>query len=284
MQSWDDLRYAHAVGVHGSLANAGRALRVDATTVGRRVTALEEALGVVLFIRSGNGWLPTEAGQQVLRAADQAAAAVLIADRVAETTSTPRGIVRVTAIEEVAARMIVPVLPAITLAYPEISVHVVCTTRKLDLGTGEADIAVRLGRPNHVDLIARRLITLRERFYAAPSWLAARGIAAEDLRSLADVPLLQIGGRNIDIYDNLGTPREVTVSNSTQVIVGAVQAGTGVALLPDLVARECGLVALPSLPSLEELPIWLVTHRDLGRVPRVRAVFDAIGAHADSRK
>lgn len=281
MLGWDDLRFARAVAQHGTLAGAARALKVDATTVGRRVAALEEALGVPVFVRAPSGWRPTEAGERVLEAAEQAAVAIGQAERIAEEGLAPRGIVRITAMESVASLLLAPVLPDFVMKYPDIRVDVVSTERTLVLGQ-EADIALRIGRPTSGDLIARRLATVRERLYASAGWLEERGLAAEDIRSLDGLPVLSVGGRPWDPLEGLGAYREVLRSNSVTVVAQAVRRGVGIALLPNLVARDLGLVPLRSLPSREELPLWLVTHRDLARIPRVRVLFDAIAGSASS--
>lgn len=280
MLAWDDLRFARAVAQHGTLAGAARALRVDATTVGRRVAALEHVLGVPVFVRAPSGWRPTEAGERVLEAAELAATAIGQAERIAEEGLAPRGIVRVTAMESVASMLLAPILPSFVMKYPDIRVDVVSTERTLVLGQ-EADIALRIGRPTRGDLIARRLATVRERLYASVGWLAARGLEANDVRSLEGLPVLSVGGRPWDPLEGLGAYREVLRSNSVTVVAQAVRQGVGIALLPNLVARDLGLVPLRGLPSREELPLWLVTHRDLARIPRVRVLFDAIAESAD---
>jgi DNA-binding transcriptional LysR family regulator len=276
MRSWDDLRFVHAVAERGSLAGAARALRVDATTVGRRIASLEEELGTPIFVRSVSGWRPTERGAAVVAAAARAAEAARDVTRGAAEDG-PRGVVRVTTIESVASWWLAPRLPAILEHWPDISLHVVCTDRTLDLAAGEADVAIRVGRPTTGDLVARRLVTVRERVYASPAWLQAHGVAAEEVTTLEGVPVVHVGGRPTDPLDACGRYRPVFRSNSVNAAAAAVHAGVGVGLLPNLVARGLGLVPLPSLPSLEELPLWLVSHRDLLRVARVRAIYDALG-------
>lgn len=278
MLSWDDLRFAHALAEQGSLAAAARHLKVDATTVGRRVAALEESLGTPIFIRSASGWHPTARGKEVLAAAARAAEAVREATRAAKDEGSPRGVVRLTTLESVASWWVAPLLPAFASRWPEVSVHLVCTDRPLDLAAGEADIAIRVGRPKQGELVARRLVTIRERVYASPAWLAARGVRADAITSLEDLPVVQVAGRRPDPLTALGHARVVLRSNSVNAVAAAVHSGAGVGLLPDLVAKGLGLVALSALPSLEELPLWLVSHADLLRLPRVRVLFDALAS------
>lgn len=277
MFDWDDLRFALALHEHGSLVAASRALRVDPTTVGRRVASLESALGRPVFLRSGGDWIPTPPGRRILDAAQRAADALEHVRRVGEH-DTPRGPVRVTTIEAIASNLLVPLLPGFSERYPQVRVHVWCSTRRLEVGR-EVDLAIRVGDPTGPDLIAKRLAFLREGLFAAPGWLQTRGLDPATVTSLDGLPLCSIG-RVSPLLQGCGAYREVLRSDSVITVARAVQEGLGVALLPDLIAREMGLVALPRLPSHDELPMWLVTHPDLLQVPRVRVLFDAIAGAA----
>lgn len=279
MLSWDDMRVALAVHEHGTLTRAGRALGIDPTTVGRRITALEASLGVPIFLRLSQGWQTTEPGERVLVAATQAAHALRRAERVAHEDEPPSGVVRVTAMESVASQLLTRVMPSFARRWPLVSVDVICTTRTLDLHRGEADIALRVGRPRRPELVARRLTTLREHLYASTDWLTANGYTAKSLESLDGVPLLQVGGRDPELLVSLGDYRVVLRSNSVTTVAQAARAGVGVALLPDLVAEpHPELVALTAFPPRDELPLWLVTHKDVLRIPRVRVLVDAIAS------
>ena len=278
MLSWDDMRIALTLAEHGTLSRAGHALGVDPTTVSRRITALEKSLGVPLFVRLSTGWRPTEPGERVLAAAQHAAVALRRAEHVAEEDEAPVGVVRVTAMESVASNLVVPVLPSLTRRYPGLRVHLVCTPRTLDLMRGEADIALRVGRPTQSDLIAKRLTTFRAHVYASAEWLAHRELQADAITSLDGLPVCELGGRDPRLRA-LGNYRSIMRSNSLTTVVRGVVEGAGLALIPERVAaRQPNLVPIPNLQTQEALSLWLIAHRDVSRIPRVRAVVDAIEA------
>lgn len=278
MYTWDDLRHFLAVSRAGSLAAASQRTRVDATTVGRRISSLEQALGTALFVRRRDRWTLTPAGQRVLPIAERAeATAADIARAAAADEGAPTGRVRVTMLEEVAERALMPRLPALLASLPEVRVDLICTPRKLDLLRGQADIALRLGRPTEPELITRRVAVVRERAYAARSWLDARGLDPDTLDHLdgREVILLLTGERE-RWTDNQGRVRVVLRSTSPAVTYAAIAEGLGVGLVPDLFATDPRLVALPALPATREHGLWLAALPTALAVPAVRAVADAL--------
>lgn len=271
---WSDLRFFLAVHREGSLAAAGRSLRVNPTTVGRRIAAMEEQLRTKLFVRSSRGWTATPAGLRVVPAAERAEEAAQDVQRLAGGgTEIPAGRVRISTIELLASQVIAPALPELHEAYPEIRVDVICSPERVDLGRGQADIAVRVGRPTEAGLIARRLASSQARPYAARSYLEAKGLAP-DLETMEglDVLVVFLPHRWLDAA---GTVRIALRSNELSVVVAACCAGLGIALLPDVVAAtHPHLVPLHGLGEVHEDSIWLVMQRDLAEVARVRAVAD----------
>ena len=283
MPSWDDLRFLLAVHRGGNLASAGARLRVDPTTVGRRIDAFEDTLPSPVFVRRRGGWTLTPLGERVIEAAERAERAWADVWRSADQDAeTVRGRVRITTVESIAAHLLAPQLPRLFARHPELEVEVICTPRVLDIARGVADVAIRVGPPSEPDLLARRLARVRERFYTSPAWLASRGLSAEDVHQLDDVPMLLTTGRGRSVFNTLGQWRCALEANSVPVVVAATAAGLGVALLPDLLAaKHKDLVVLPNLPVHSDVPVWLVTHPDLARVPRVRAVLDFLSEAGD---
>ncbi len=275
MIEWSDLRFFLAVHRHGSLAAAGRALRVAPTTVGRRVTALEERLRATLFVRGSGGWLLTPAGRRVVAAAERAEEAAADVQRLAGGAQLrPEGRVRVATLEILASQVIAPALPRLLARHPGLRVDLWCGNKRRDITRGEVELAVRVGRPSEPSLIARRLATVRSRPYASRAWLAARGVDA-GLDSLAGCEVLLLLTRHPWLEDVRDQVRPVLRSTEVSVTLAACREGLGVALLPDLLAqREPGLVPLDALGDSYADPIWLVMHQDLARVARVRAVAD----------
>jgi DNA-binding transcriptional LysR family regulator len=278
VDDWDALRYLLAVSREGSFTAAARRLRVDPTTVGRRVAGLEAALKTPLVVRNGPRVRLTAAGARVAALAEEAERTVQAARAVAdEATRAPAGRVRVTTVQDVVDHLLLPALADVAARWPRLRIDLFTTPQVLDLAAGEADVAVRLGPPTGSHLVARHLATLVERPHAAQSWLDARGLAPGDVTDLHDREVLLI------LADDrwtagFGEARPKLRAGSLATLVAAARRGLGIVLCPDALAHD--LVPLPSLPIRRERALWLATTPELARVPRVRVVLDAITAAA----
>jgi DNA-binding transcriptional LysR family regulator len=285
MEDWDDLRYFLAVARVGSLTGAARPLKVDATTVGRRISQLERSLGATLFVRRRDRWTLTPTGEHTLPLAERAEAVALEVSRAAAADTSPVGRVRLTTIDEVASRVIVPLLPELHDALPGIRLDLLCTSKRLDLSRGEADLAVRIGRPSEPDLLARRVAVVRELPHASIHWLRKHNLEAQDVRHLdgRDVVLLMTGVRE-RWTEGLGDVRVRLRSTSPEVTYAAIAAGLGVGLVAELLAHDDPrLVPLPGLLASRESGLWMIGMASALAVPRVRAVADHLGAQIAAR-
>lgn len=274
---WDDVRYFLAVERAGTLAGAGRRLAVDPTTVGRRLDALEQALRATLFTKNRDGLVLTAAGERVREAAlgAEGAMAALVRDA-AGADDVPRGRVRVSTIEILATHRIAPHLPAFHAKYPEVRLDLIVSDEVVDIARGEAEVAVRVARPTEAALVARRLGLAAQRPYVHRRWLAERGLEAEDVRSLTGLDVLVLSAPTERGWtEGKGDAKPLLRTNSLTTLTAAVRAGAGIGLLPDVTAAAIpDLVALPGLGVEVERPLWLVLHKDLVDVARVRAVVE----------
>ena len=277
MFDWGDLRFLLAVHREGSLVAAGRRLRVDPTTVGRRIAALERSLKTHLIARSGGKTVLTASGHRIVASAERAEAAALEVERLSADEAEPTGRVRLTTLQDIADGLVLPLIPPLKRRWPQIRVDLWCTMRVLDLTAGEADLAIRVGRPTEPDLLARRLCTLVERPYASVGWLASNGLSADEadqIRDLEgrDVLLLMIEDR---WTDGLGQARPAFRSSAMSALIGAARADMGIVMAPESLAGVFPeLVALTGLPVKRERSLWLTLPHELAEVPRVRVVAD----------
>lgn len=276
---WDHLRFVLAVADAGGLSRAGRNLQVDPATITRRLDAVEAHLRCKLFHRSRRGLEPTAAGEKLIALARRMDAEVRAVDL--SLSAEDRGLsgsIVITATEAVAAGLVAPALPGFRRRHPGIAVEIATDIRLFDLGRREADIALRLSRPLQGDLKLRRLGAVGYGLYAAPDYLAARGrpqaadgFAGHDLIDwpvdytvIPQVPWLRAQAFAATV---------VMRSNSASARAAAAAAGSGVALLPRLIADDdARLARLEAAPPAQDL--WLVSHRDLAAMPRVRAMLD----------
>lgn len=284
---WGNLRFFLELARSGSLGGAARRLGVDRNTVGRRVAALEEELGLPLFERGPQGWARTGAGDELAALASRVEEDVLAIARHADARDPAlAGTVRLTTATHLAADLLVPALPLLRARHPGLVLELAADRRALDLTRREADLALRMGRPRDAGLVTRKLSEIAHRLYAAAGSAAAR-------RGRVDLDADPFAGFDESLAS---TPQERWLArvaparriafrcNSTAALVAAARAGVGVAVLPCFVAdRDPGLVALEG-PRPEPHELWLLVHGDLRRTPRVRAVIEWIDAVVDAAR
>ena len=275
---WDDVRVFLAVQRRGSHQGAARLLAVDATTVSRRLSALERSLAARLFLRTPERLELTSAGKRLLLHAEKMEAEALAGERaLAAADERLEGSLRVTAADGFVQYLLLPALAEFRREHPQLTVHLVSESRLLDLSRREADVAVRLVRPREPALIARRLGELKMLLFASRDYLARRGtpralsaLAAHDwvgFDSSLDASPHVTWLRKI-----VAEPRYVLRVNSTTAQVRACAEGLGVALLPSYVAaREPNLVQLLPRRVGPCREMWGVTHVDLRANARVQA-------------
>lgn len=271
---WNDVRYALAIARCGSLASAARSLGVDQTTVSRRLRVLEACIGTHLFERHKGSLAPTAAGTQLLQRGvrierEIAALCHLAADKQAVV----RGTVRITAVDAIVSYYLVRHLAALRALYPGLAVELIASSRTLDLARREADLAIRLARPESGDFVVRRLAGLGYGVYgprgepAAGGWHASAWVAYE--HSLAHVPEMRW------LAEQAGDERIAFRCNNMDALATAAADGLGLAILPRVVgARHAALHCLSGEPPVLEREMWLVVPRELRDVPRIRAVSD----------
>jgi DNA-binding transcriptional LysR family regulator len=283
---WDDVRLFLALCRARTVGSAAANLGVDASTVSRRLAALEEVMDASLFDRGRNGVAPTKAAEDLLPVAEEIEQAMLRFTSAAEGLEREvAGVVRVTCPADVAEVVVVPFLRELFTRYPALRVELNPGELVLDLTRREADIALRTLRPTRGDLIVTKVVSLR--------WVAAASaeLAAElgALRAWADAPWVTWGdalsqlppARWLKEYGKGVDP--VLRSDSLKVQLSALSRGVGIGLVPEPSLGHYGLVpvrlAAPLRESAADWPadeLFLVTHRALRDVPRVRAVWELL--------
>jgi DNA-binding transcriptional LysR family regulator len=276
---WEDVRFFAALARHGTLAATARSLKVTHATVARRLANLEATLGQSLFARNREGFRLNAAGAAAL---GEAAQMELAAGSLHAARHSPMdggnggvsGLVRITVARVFADGFLAERLGSLTKCHPGLELEIVATSRNLGLARREAEIALRLARPVAGDLVARRVATLDYGFYTSPDYkqridcgAAPAFIAFDDASD--HVPETQWAQRFF-------TGRHVALrANSQCAQATAARGGTGVALLPGLLARSLGgleRVEFDATPPNREL--WLLMRPDVARLARVRVVAD----------
>lgn len=266
---WDDLRHFLALARHGTLSATARALGVNHATVSRRIAALEAALGRPLFDRRADGYALTTDGQAIWdEAAPMETAALAVLGRL-DRGGGLSGVVRLTATRALADCFLAPRLGALARAHPAIDLELVTGSRPFSLARREADLALRLGRPQDSALRGRKVATIGHAFYAASAQCEAPLIGFDaDSQTVPEAAWLErvASGRRFALR-----------SDSWTAQAAAAAAGLGVALLPAYVAAQfpqLERVEISTLPPPPSAELWLLVRPDLTAVPRVRAVAD----------
>jgi DNA-binding transcriptional LysR family regulator len=279
---WSLVRSFLAVLDHGSLLAAARALQTSQPTLGRHIAELESQLDVVLFERSGRALVPTA---MALQLADSARAmehgAQALAHRVGGAHSQTSGTVRITASVPVAVHLLPQVLCDLRQALPGIAVELVSSNQVSNLLRREADIAVRMVRPEQGSLVARKLGDVALGVWAHRDYLARQA----PVRGPQDLLALDLIGSDTDTnilrgFAALGfaaTPAHFVLRTDDFVVqTRAAQAGLGVGFLADYTVRDDPAMVklLPQQLRIPPLPMWLAVHREIRTNARIRAVYD----------
>lgn len=280
---WNHMRAFLATVEAGTLSGAARQLSLTQPTLSRQIAALEEELGLLLFERVGKRLQLTDAGRELAaHVREMGAAANRIGLAASGQSSTIEGIVRITAIDLVAAYILPPLLQRINMAAPGIVLEVTATNAIDDLMRREADIALRHVEPDQPDLIARRCPDSDVGFYASTKLLDAMGRPASP-EEIAKLPMIGFP-ENQMLIDELaarGIPlREETIRwrcASVMINWELIRQGYGYGVMFREAVRDMsGIEEL--LPEMEPIkaPMWLVAHRELHTSRRIRLVYDAL--------
>lgn len=273
----DDIAVLRAIAAGDNFSAIARQARMAPSTISRRIEALEGALGLRLVDRRADGVQLTAQGARIASLGEGLLEA---ASRIAREAAALRGEGReervvVSATEFFVAEVLAPSLPRLWAEHPGLRVTLQSQGQVVSLAHRQADIALRMARPEGASLIARKLPALRMGLFASPGFLAGRDPAAIALR---DQPLLVYD----DSYGDLPEQAWITRggfggnlalrSSSGHALLHAACHDAGIALLGAPFAQRAGLIEIaPPFPIPPRTP-WLVTHRDLRRLPRIAAV------------
>jgi DNA-binding transcriptional LysR family regulator len=278
--SWDEFRLVKAIADTRSLAGAAERLGLNHSTVFRRLSSLEKAVGARLFERSRSGYATTAAGREM--AALAAAMADSIVDferRVAGRDAKPAGLLRVTAGETIGRRFLPAIMTLYRAQYPSVTLELSLSNQIVNLARREADVALRMTNDPIDTLVGRRLCSVHWAPYCGRDLFEAEGF-----RGLEGLPFVGFG----DGFGASATRRWIDAKirpvriaarvNSIESMLELALHGFGAALLPCFIGEgEPNLVRIGQrLPDLE-VGLWILTHADLRRSARVRSFMDLVG-------
>lgn len=279
---WDDLRIFLAVARDEGLSRAGRRLGVDPSTVGRRITRLEEATGRILFLRSAQGYALTPEGERLIphaEAAERAAASA--AEALAGVEGVLTGQVRIGAPDGCANYLLPGICAQICATNPGLEVQILALPRLFNLSKREADMAITVSPPAAGRLVVQRLTDYRLHLAGHQDYLARH----PPIRSRQDLHNHRLIGyvadmifdRELDYLSETGFDAAALTSNAVSVQLQAIRAGGGLGIMHDF--------ALPFAPGVRRVLVdqialrrsfWLVRHADDRASARLARVAEAL--------
>jgi DNA-binding transcriptional LysR family regulator len=275
--NWEDGRLFLAVARAGQMLGAAKVLGINQATLSRRMASLEKSLGASLLIRRTNGCELTEDGEALAVSLERIETEFMQAQSaLTEADLQVSGTVRIGAPDGFGVSFLAPRLAEFASRHPKITIQLVPVPQVFSLSKREADIAVLVGRPEQGRLVAQRLTDYTLSLYAAPSYVAARGLPREaaDLAGHTLVgyveDLIFTPSLNYAASFWSGWKSQIEISSATGQLE-AVRAGAGIGVLHDyLAAGHPDFV--PVLPDLSiKRSYWIVHHESQKGLARIRA-------------
>lgn len=288
ISDWDTLRLVLAIDRHGGVSGAARSLGVTHATVSRRLAKSEEMAGMVFFKRLPAGLELTDAGNKLLSHAARIEPELHALER--ELLASDKGM-------SGALRITIPPLMMTDAAsqdivefnrqFPEIRLEFVGDNNLLNLHQREADVAIRVSRKPPETLWGRKLTDQNAAYYAAQSLLDQNALGRGDMS--ADIPVIAFTSwpsimpkRLIEICPNA---RVAARSDDMVTAIQLVRAGFGITRMPKILGDNLeGVVRIKQLPYEPYLPIWILTHPDIRKTPRIEAFMQHMASRIAKRR
>lgn len=266
---------------HGSLMGAARATGVSQPTLGRHIAELEAQLKLMLFERTGRGLQPTARALELAEAAHAMQDDAARFSRMALVAGqTVQGSVRISASQPVACYVLPPILARMRQTLPQVSVELVVSNSISNLLLREADIALRMVRPEQGSLVAQQIGQVLLHACASQDYLLQRG-TPQTPEALVHHDLIA-GDHNQEVQAGF----EAMGFHASQLSYGlrsddlnaqwaAVRAGLGIGFMGDhLLLHDPSVKVVLPMMALPVLPVWLTVHRELRTSARIRSVYD----------
>lgn len=274
-ENWDDLRLFLAVAREQSLSGAGKILKLDPATLGRRMARLEKNLEASLFVKSQKGYALTEAGAELLTRAEAAEQAIRAATAsVPEQGARLSGQVRVGAPDGCANYLLPQVCAGIRQAHPDLDIQIVALPRVFNLSRREADMAIGVSAPTAGRLLVQKITDYKLHLAASADYLAQH----PPIRDLGDLKTHQMVGyiqdmifdRELDYLADLGAGQPAMASNSVSVQIKMIRQGGGIGVAHDFSLPETpGVVRILTDQLSLTRSFYLIRHADDRRNARL---------------
>lgn len=281
---WDDLRVFLAVARTESLSGAGRQVRLDPATVGRRIARLEQDVGAALFLRSAQGYALTEAGARLTEHAAKVEGEVAAGlSGLSAPDGALQGQIRIGAPDGCATFLLPKVCANILKLHPKLEIQIVALPRVFNLSKREADLAIAVSPPSQGRMIVRKITDYSLHLAASTGYLDQHAPikTRADLaghRAVGYIPDM-VFDAGLDYAAELEPASQRLASNSVLVQLELLRAGAGIGMVHDF--------ARPHAPELQTIlrsevalsrAFYLLRHADEASSPRLSTFADLVTA------
>lgn len=272
---WDDIRFFLDVARSQSLTRSSAQLNVSQSTVSRRIQSLEQRLQIRLFTRHQSGYYLTESGSELLQYAEQTEESILqLENHLTGTDRRPEGTVRLATTDLLASQLIIPALPEFARQYPRIRLEIITGISEVSMSRHDADLALRMVRPQQHSLKVRRAGEICWSVLGHQDYLCRHPSETQWQFIGWDSAWQHLPSARW-VSDHFPQAESALVTSSLSLQIAAVNAGMGVAVLPDFVTRHYPLLrAAGDRQQIYRETLWMVSYGDLLGSARVRAVAD----------
>ena len=276
VDKWNEIRTAYKLAKFKTVSATAQEMGVHRATVMRHIDTLEETLGVILFQRNDKGYIPTEAGLDIMRIGEVTETHFAqLPQKLKQKEAALEGKISITSVSEM-ANMIMPTIVEYQTKHPKMQVDFLDDIRNFNLEYGEADIAIRSGqKPTTPDNVVLPLTQISLTFAAHEDYIKQHGLPTQ--KDLAQHRFVALKDRpnhlvwNEWVYQNVANENIVFRCANHQVLAQAISKGGGIGIFPKHnIEQVPGLVEIPS-PQVWQIPIWILVHRDMVNIPKIKA-------------
>lgn len=288
---WNDLKFFLELGRKKKMVAAAKRLKVDHTTVSRRVNALEMAIGAKLFFKNEKGYQLTKSGESLMHLALEVEnSTAQVADSIGGEAHRLSGVVRIGAPDGIGTFFISPRLSRFQENHPDLNVDLIVLPRYFNLSQHEAHLSISLARPTTGRLLARKMTDYHLHFYASTSYLEKYG-EPQSIGQLKKHKLIgyiddMLYAPELRYLDDINKNLPISFRSSSIIAQRqAIMAGTGIGILPRFFVKDDPRL-VPILLNEYEITrsFWLLSHEDTTNLVRVRAVSDFLQNEAKKER
>lgn len=287
MDKWTEFKTAYRLAKLGTLSATAEDLGIHRSTVMRHIDALEDSLRIKLFQRNDKGYIPTDAGLEVMRLGEITDTQFTqFVNKSRNVEDVVEGVLKITCVNELAAALL-PIINQFQSLYPKVQVEIIGDIRKFDLQYGEADLAIRTGeKPNTLDNVVIPFVKIDVVFAVHQSYVALHGMPSKDNylqhKFVANKERVEHLYWNEWIYNNIANENIPVISSSHQVLHNALESGSGISVsTPQSIKANDDLYQV-DLGQCWTVETWILVHRDIINIAKVRKFVDLLKNSANA--